>query len=128
MSKRKTAAPAAPDAAANTLGEAPISAPGALQEVPESSAAKAGEGQPDAPDSLTIKAPRANTKLAAVIEKLKTPEGATIAEMQALTGWQPHSIRGAMAGALKKTFGLTITSTKEARGRVYRSVTPEAEG
>ena len=37
------------------------------------------------------------------------------------TGWQPHTVRGAMAGALKKKRGLTVTSEKiGGRGRVYR--------
>ena len=48
-------------------------------------------------------------------------EGATIAEIVAATGWQPHTVRGALAGALKKRLGLTIDSDKvEGRGRVYR--------
>jgi hypothetical protein len=41
--------------------------------------------------------------------------------MVAATGWQSHTVRGAMAGALKKRLGLTIASDKvEGRGRVYR--------
>ena len=48
-------------------------------------------------------------------------EGATIDEMVAATGWQSHTVRGAMAGALKKRLGLSIASDKvEGRGRVYR--------
>ena len=47
-------------------------------------------------------------------------EGATIDEIVAATGWQPHTVRGAFAGALKKRLGLTIASEKvEGRGRVY---------
>jgi len=52
---------------------------------------------------------------------LEAPDGATIAEIAAATNWQPHTIRGAISGALKKRLGLTITSEKIAdRGRVYR--------
>ena len=52
---------------------------------------------------------------------LQRPEGATIAEVVEATGWQPHTVRGALAGALKKRLGLTIGSEKvEGRGRVYR--------
>ena len=52
---------------------------------------------------------------------LQRPEGATIAEVVEATGWQPHTVRGALAGALKKRLGLTIVSEKvEGRGRVYR--------
>jgi hypothetical protein len=52
---------------------------------------------------------------------LRTPEGATIDEIVAATGWQPHTVRGAFAGALKKKLGLEVSSEKvEGRGRVYR--------
>jgi hypothetical protein len=52
---------------------------------------------------------------------LQRTEGATIGEVVEATGWQAHTVRGAIAGALKKRLGLTITSEKEAeRGRVYR--------
>ena len=65
--------------------------------------------------------PRAGTKQALLIEMLEAPDGATIAEIAKAVNWQPHSIRGAMSGALKKRLGLTITSEKVAeRGRVYR--------
>lgn len=64
---------------------------------------------------------RQGTKQAAMIEMLRRSEGATVDEIAAATGWQKHTIRGAMAGALKKKLGLTITSDKiEARGRVYK--------
>jgi hypothetical protein len=65
---------------------------------------------------------REGTKQALVIEMLRRPEGATIAEIVEATDWQPHTIRGAMAGSLKKKLGLTITSVKDdQRGRVYRA-------
>ena len=52
---------------------------------------------------------------------LKRAEGATLAEIIEMTGWQPHTVRGAIAGALKKKLGLEVTSEKtEGRGRVYR--------
>ena len=64
---------------------------------------------------------REGTKQAAMIAMLRQPEGATVEEIAAATGWQRHTIRGAMAGALKKKMGLTIESSKlEDRGRVYR--------
>jgi hypothetical protein len=64
---------------------------------------------------------REGTKQAALIAMLQRPEGATIAEVVAATDWQPHTVRGALAGALKKRLGLTIVSGKvEGRGRVYR--------
>jgi hypothetical protein len=64
---------------------------------------------------------RAGTKQAHLIEMLQRPEGATIDEIVAAFGWQPHTVRGAIAGALKKKLGLDVTSEKvENRGRVYR--------
>lgn len=65
--------------------------------------------------------PRAGTKQAMLIEMLEAPDGATIAEIAKATNWLPHTIRGAMSGALKKRLGLTITSEKvEGRGRIYK--------
>lgn len=59
------------------------------------------------------------------LEALLTgPEGASIALMTETTGWQAHSVRGAMAGALKKR-GLAITSEKVAGVRRYRAVKPQ---
>jgi Protein of unknown function (DUF3489) len=52
---------------------------------------------------------------------LRAPDGATIKEIMAATGWQSHTVRGAMAGALKQKLGLEVTSEKvEGRGRVYQ--------
>jgi hypothetical protein len=56
-----------------------------------------------------------------LIDMLRRPEGATIAQIMAATDWQAHTCRGAFAGALKKKRGLTVTSEKRERGeRVYR--------
>ena len=52
---------------------------------------------------------------------LQAPDGATIAEIAAAFGWQRHTVRGVIAGALKKKLGLDVTSEKiDGRGRVYR--------
>jgi Protein of unknown function (DUF3489) len=56
--------------------------------------------------------PRAGTKQARMIELLRRPEGATVEQIAAATGWQHHTIRGAIAGALKKKLGLTIEATR----------------
>jgi hypothetical protein len=67
------------------------------------------------------RAPRAGTKQATLIAMLRAPDGATIAEIMTATGWQSHTVRGAMSGALKKKLGLEVTSEKvEDRGRVYK--------
>jgi hypothetical protein len=56
--------------------------------------------------------PRAGTKQARMIEMLKRPEGATVEQIAAATGWQHHTIRGAISGALKKKLRLTIEATR----------------
>jgi predicted ArsR family transcriptional regulator len=56
--------------------------------------------------------PRAGTKQAQMIEMLKRPEGATVEQIAAATGWQHHTIRGAISGALKKKLGLTVEATR----------------
>ncbi len=49
------------------------------------------------------------------------PEGAAIFEIMRETGWQQHTVRGTLAGALKKRLGLTIDSEKpEGKDRIYR--------
>jgi hypothetical protein len=55
---------------------------------------------------------RAGTKQAQMIELLKRPEGATVEQIAAATGWQHHTIRGAISGALKKKLGLTVEATR----------------
>ena len=81
-----------------------------------------------APDTPTVaetapktRTPREGTKQATLIAMLRAPDGATIEEIMAATDWQSHTVRGAMAGALKKKLGLEVTSEKvENRGRVYK--------
>lgn len=83
--------------------------------------AQALPSAPEVADGARPRKPREGTKQAQLIEMLRTPEGATIAEIVATTGWQAHTVRGAMAGALKKKLGLEVTSEKvEGRGRVYK--------
>ena len=72
----------------------------------------------DAPKPVAI---RAGTKQAQIIALLQRPEGASIGEIVEATGWQAHSARGMISGALKKKLGLEITSAKEqGRGTVHR--------
>ena len=64
---------------------------------------------------------RDGTKQALVIEMLRRPEGATLAEIVEATSGASPTTRGFLAGAIKKKLGLTIESTKDdARGRIYR--------
>ncbi len=66
-------------------------------------------------------AARPGTKQALMIDLLKRKKGATIEEIVAATGWQAHSVRGAISGTLKKKLGLAVTSERIGDGsRVYR--------
>ncbi|QWP77505.1 DUF3489 domain-containing protein [Lysobacter sp. K5869] len=95
------------------------SAPG----LPEETASSA----PVAP-SKRERAARGDTKLTTVVGLLMRPEGATIAQIMAATDWQQHSVRGFLAGTVKKK-GYTLTNSKEGDGeRVYRIATEEALG
>jgi len=58
--------------------------------------------------------PRAGTKQAQMIELLERPEGATVEQIAAVTGWQKHTIRGAISGALKKKLGLNVEARRSA--------------
>ena len=55
-----------------------------------------------------------------LVTLLKRPEGATVEQLSKATGWQIHSVRGAMAGTLKKRFGFVISSEKADGVRTYR--------
>jgi len=78
----------------------------ATKAAPPTSGPKAA-GEPTAKST-----PRAGTKQALMIELLKRPEGATVEQIAAATGWQHHTIRGAISGALKKKLGLTVEATR----------------
>jgi hypothetical protein len=71
-------------------------------------------------EALPDPQPARASKQAEVIALLRRPAGATVDEVRAATGWQPHTVRGVFSGALKKKLGLAIVATKEKRGRVYR--------
>lgn len=78
--------------------------------------------KPDAaaPGTANTKVP--GGKLGVLVGLLTREGGAHLEEMVAATGWQAHSVRGAMSGALKKKLGLTITSEKADGERTYRIV------
>jgi hypothetical protein len=71
--------------------------------------------------SRTKSATDKRTKQQTCLDLLSRPEGATVEELQAATGWQQHSVRGFLAGAVKKKLGLTLLSEKPDVGpRHYR--------
>ena len=61
-------------------------------------------------------------KLGILVTLLRASGGATVEAMAVATGWQFHSVRGAMSGALKKKLGYDIVSEKTDVGRIYRIV------
>lgn len=66
------------------------------------------------------------TKSDEVIALLRRPRGATLEEMMKATGWQAHSVRGFLAGTLKKKVGRPATSEVTDKGRIYR-IAPEVQ-
>jgi hypothetical protein len=65
-------------------------------------------------------AARPDTKHARIITMLRAPAGATIATIMTATEWQPHSVRGFLAGVVRKKLGLNLVSEQTDKGRVYR--------
>ena len=59
------------------------------------------------------------SKQSRVIAMLRSPDGATIAAMMKATGWQQHSVRGFLAGVVRKKLKLTLNSKKIDGSRVY---------
>jgi len=70
---------------------------------------------------------REHSKQATIIGMLRRPEGATVAQICACTGWQAHTVRGTFAGAFKKKLGLTITSAKPNGGERRYHVVASAD-
>jgi hypothetical protein len=128
------AATTEPDAAPTSADSAAAPAKGksfrekAAKATPAAGEPEAAPGQPAAKPT-----PRAGTKQATMIDMLKRPEGATVEQIATATGWQHHTIRGAISGALKKELSLTVEATRtreigpnqtgvKGSGTVYRIV------
>jgi hypothetical protein len=103
------AVPAGDTRAAAAVGEdeAPAGKRKAKSKAKAAKPAKAAKAAPTDKPAL-----RAGTKQARMIELLQRSEGATVEQIAAATGWQHHTIRGAISGALKKKLGLTVEATR----------------
>jgi hypothetical protein len=80
-------------------------------------------GKPSVADGAAKaeRTPRTDTKQAKLIAMLQAKDGATVEEIASAFGWQAHTVRGALYGALKKKLGLDVKSEKvDGRGRVFR--------
>lgn len=70
-----------------------------------------------------------NTKQVEVINQLSRPQGTTIPAIMKSTGWQQHSVRGFLAGVVRKKLGLTLESEKkDGADRIYRIVMSKPSG
>ena len=99
----------------DTETDAADDTPADVEAEPKQRQRRRGRRAPTAPRT------RDGSKQAQLIAMLRRAKGATIDEIAEALSWQPHTVRGAIAGALKKKLGLTVTSEKiGARGRVYR--------
>ena len=63
---------------------------------------------------------RPDTKHARIVALLRAPAGTTIAAIMTATSWQQHSVRGFLAGVVRKKLGLNLVSERTEKGRVYR--------
>ena len=79
----------------------------------------AKSSQPNTGASKTCKTDP-NSKQSRVIAMLQSPAGATIAAMVNATGWQQHSVRGFLAGVVRKRLQLKLDSAKVDGTRIYR--------
>ena len=98
---------------------------------PDGADGGAGNGDVEPATATAVAKPeranRGESKQSVVVGLLMRPEGATIAQIMAATQWQQHSVRGFLAGTVKKK-GYQVISTKEGKGeRVYRIKPEEAE-
>jgi hypothetical protein len=93
--------------------------------ITEAGRAKIGAEHPPEPEVKAIPiapAPQGTGKIKVLVDLLRRLDGATVEAMMAATGWQAHSVRGAISGSIKKALGLAVTSEKLDAGRIYRIV------
>jgi hypothetical protein len=74
------------------------------------------------PSAGALTKARPGTKNAQVVAMLQHRARTTIAAIMAATGWQEHSVRGFLAGVVRKKLGLNLVSEPGEGGRVYRII------
>jgi hypothetical protein len=96
--------------------------PKSKPKAPRSAARKTSKSKPRARAvALSPKTTaRSDTKHARIITMLRAPAGATLASIITATEWQPHSVRGFLAGVVRKKLGLNLVSEQTDKGRIYR--------
>jgi hypothetical protein len=100
----------------------------AARKTPKSSPSKTpvkGAPRSRKPPLVSVKRPVLETresKQSQLISRLGAASGASMAQLTSLTGWQPHTVRGAISGSLRKRLGLNVTCETEEGVRVYRIV------
>lgn len=112
----------ATDAGLAAIGIEPEDANPALAGATDAPTEEPAPDTPTKPEAAPkARTPREGTKQATLIEMLRAESGASIEEIASALAWRQHTVRGALAGALKKKLGLEVTSEKvENRGRVYK--------
>jgi hypothetical protein len=106
-------APVAAAAAPKTL--APASAPTCDPQM-----ARASKDTNEAPESVTIQAPRANSKIGRVLDMLASDAGATISDLTAATGWLEHTTRAALTGLRRRGYAVSLARNERDGASVYR--------
>ena len=112
------------DAGFEAIGVVPTGEPhDALRIDPNNALTVSGETAVSVPADPP--AHKSGSKLDTLLAAISSTEGATLAELMSLTNWQAHSVRGAIAGALKKRNIDVVSAKEEPRGRVYRLRPPQ---
>lgn len=102
-----------------------LAAPRALRQIRRQSRPSAGNEKSETiavSETTAIQADKAigkpprETRVQQVLTLLCRPDGASLAEIQAVTGWQAHSARGFLSGVIRKLPDVALTSTKPAEG------------